>query len=149
MSDLAVNSNAAEAEVGKDIILSINSGTSDEPVWSILGGQKSSDVKLKADELDTSSKTSSGFKTTRVGLKSWSLEIAALTILDDAALAILEQAYQEGVAVNIKQEYSDGTGQIGWAVITEMSLSTSYDGASELSATLTGDGELSKRAALL
>lgn len=149
MSELAVNSDAAVAEVGKDIILSINSGTSVEPVWSILGGQKSSDIKQKADELDTSSKTSSGFKTTKVGLKSWGLEIAALTILDDTALGVMEQAYQEGKAINIKQEYSDGTGQTGWAVITEMSLSTSYDGASELAATLVGDGELSQRGALV
>lgn len=113
------------ATAGKDYLIYLNAGESDtNPTWLLLGGQRSGDLTRQADEIDASSKTSNGWKSTIPGLRNWSLD--------------LESVYL------IKFEYPDKSYVTGWGSVTECSLSTPHDDVATLSGTISGDGPLSE-----
>lgn len=45
------------ATAGKDYLIYLNTGTTEaDPVWTLLGGQRSGDLNRQADEIDASHK---------------------------------------------------------------------------------------------
>ncbi|WP_044503173.1 phage tail tube protein [Megasphaera massiliensis] len=135
----------AIATVGKDYLIYLNTGTSEAtPTWTLLGGQRSGDLSRKADSIDTSNKTSGGWKSTLAGLREWSIDLESVVILNDAGALFLEDAFNDGQVVQVKFEYPDGQYRSGWAAITDLSLSTKYDDAATIKGTLSGNGPLSE-----
>ncbi|WP_418565514.1 phage tail tube protein [Pyramidobacter piscolens] len=143
---LPANPSQSNATVGKDYLLYVNTGTADVPVWTLIGGQRSADLSRSADEIDVSHKTSGGWKGSKAGLRSWSIDLGAMVVLDDTGLSALETAFQNGSEINVKLKYPNNTMQTGWGSLTEFSLSTPHDGAAEISGTISGNGPLSARA---
>lgn len=144
---LPENPSTSSASVGKDFILKINTGTVAIPTWTTIGGQRGTSLKRTADEVDVSHKTSGGWKGTKAGLRSWSVDLDGLVILSDTGLQALEQAFMAGAEVNVQLEYPDDTVQTGWGSVTDFSLDTPHDGEATLKGTIVGNGELSARAA--
>ena len=83
ITSLPINPNKASATLGKDYLLSVNTGTNDVPVWSQVGGQRSTSLNKSAEEIDGSDKTTGGWKITKAGLRSWSMELESVVVLDD------------------------------------------------------------------
>ena len=101
-------------------------------------------MSRKADSIDTSNKTSGGWKSTLAGLREWSIDLESVVILNDAGALFLEDAFNDGQVVQVKFEYPDGQYRSGWAAITDLSLSTKYDDAATIKGTLSGNGPLSE-----
>lgn len=138
------SSSSNTATAGKDYLIYINTGTSeDEPTWTLLGGQRSGDLSRQADEIDASSKTTDGWKSTIPGLRSWSLDLESVYLAGDEGAEYLEAAFLAGKQVHIKFEYPDGSYVTGWGSITECSLSAPHDDVATISGTISGDGALS------
>lgn len=142
---LPVNPSTSSASVGKDFLLKINTGTAQSPTWTIVGGQRSADLSRSADSIDVSHKTSGGWKSSKAGLRGWSIDLDALVLLSDAALPYLEKAFQDGAEINIQMLYPDGTVQTGWGSLTDFSLSTPHDGEASITGTIEGNGALTDR----
>lgn len=134
---------SSEATVGKDYLLYVNTGTVQTPDWTIIGGQRGASVNESAEEIDVSHKTSGGYTDTLPGLRSWSIDLDGLVMLNDTGVNALRKAYAQGKKVNLKLRYPDNSYQIGWASVTELSKETPHDGEASLSGTLNGAGPLS------
>lgn len=141
------NPSVSNIEVGKDFLLYVNGGTVAVPVWKLVGGQRNSDLKRKRDEIDGSHKTSGGWKITKGGLASWSIDLGSLVILADEGFLLLEAAFDQNKEINIKLEYPDDTVQTGWGTLTSLDLSNAHDAEAQISGSISGNGALSARAA--
>ena len=142
---LPVNPSVSSASVGKDFLLSVNTGTVAVPVWTLIGGQRGASLSRSADEIDVSHKTSGGWKSVKAGLRSWSIDLDGLVLLADAGLAALEQAFMAGTEVNVQLLYPDGSFQTGWGSLTDFSMEAPHDGEASLKGTIGGNGPLSAR----
>lgn len=141
--ELPENPSLQSATVGTDYLLKINTGTVAAPVWTLIGGQRSSDLNGTADSIDTSHKTSGKWKSTKPGLLGWTIDLSGLMLLNDDGVAALKYAWRNRKQVNIALFYPDGKYESGWGSVTDFSLATPHDGAAEVSGTIEGDGELS------
>lgn len=142
---LPVNPSVSNATVGKDFLLSVNTGTVAVPVWTLVGGQRSASLSRTADEIDVSDKTTQGWKSAKAGLRSWSIDLDGTVILSDTGLAALEQAFMTGVEINVRLLYPDGSEQTGWGSVTEFSIESPHDGEATVSGTISGNGALGSR----
>ena len=142
--DLPKNPSTSEATLGKDHLLYVDNSTTATPVWNLVGGQRGADLTQDADSIDTSHKTSGGWKSAAAGMRSWKLEYSGLAVMGDDGLTILEACYRQGKAAHIKLEYPDGSYRTGWAAVTSFSLSAPHDGAATLKSTLSGQGAISQ-----
>ena len=141
--NLPENPSTSTATVGKDYLLYVNTGTVTVPVWQIVGGQRGASLALKADEIDVANKSTGGWSAKLAGLKSWSIDLDGLLLLNDAGIEALRQAFWQSKQLNIKLRYPDNTCQIGWASITDFSTDTPHDGEAKLKGTLNGIGPIS------
>lgn len=140
---LPENPSVSNATVGKDYLLYVNTGTVETPVWTLIGGQRGSSLGRTADSIDTSHKTSGGWKSSKAGLRGWSIDLDGLVLLNDLGLEALETAFNAGKEVNVKFEYPNKKYRTGWAAITDLSIETPHDGEASLSGSLEGNGPLS------
>ena len=140
-----INPSPSNATVGKDYLLLVNTGTVETPVWTLIGGQRGSSLSRKADSVDTSHKTSGGWTSKKAGLRSWSIDLSGLVLLNDPGIEALEQAFTAGQEVNLKFQYPDATYRTGWAAITDFSFENPHDGAATLKGSLEGNGALSDK----
>lgn len=142
--NLPKNPNISTATVGKDYLLMVNKGTHAVPAWTVVGGQRNSKLTEKADSIDVSDKSTGGWSSKLAGLKSWSIDLSGLVMLNDEGVDVLEVAFRAGMTVDVKLQYPDKSYQRGWAAITEFSKDVPHDGAATLSGTLEGNGPISE-----
>jgi TP901-1 family phage major tail protein len=143
---LPTNPSVSSATVGKDYLLYVNTGTVAVPVWTLVGGQRNATLNRSGDSIDISHKTSGGWKSSKVGLRGWSVDLSGLQLLNDDGVKALDYAFMNGLEVQIKFVYPDGTAQTGWGSLTDWSLDTPHDGEASLSGTIEGNGALTSRA---
>lgn len=141
--NLPTNPNLSTATVGKDYLLMINTGSYETPTWTTVGGQRNSKLTEKADSIDVSDKASDGWSSKLAGMKSWSVDLSGLVMLNDTGVDAMEVAFRAGKTIDIKLQYPDKSFQRGWAAITEFSKDVPHDGAATLSGTLEGNGPIS------
>ena len=142
--NLPKNPNISTATVGKDYLLMVNKGTYAVPAWTVVGGQRNSKLTEKADSIDVSDKSTGGWSSKLAGLKSWSIDLSGLVMLNDEGVDVLEVAFRAGMTVDVKLQYPDKSYQRGWAAITEFSKDVPHVGAATLSGTLEGNGPISE-----
>lgn len=145
ITNLPVNPNSADASLGKDYLLYVNTGSVDTPQWTPVGGQRSTSLGRTADEIDCSHKTTGGWKITKAGLRSWSMELESIVVLTDEGAAVMDYAFENGVEVNCKFVYPNGDEFIGWGSVTDYSMETPHDDVATISCTITGNGKLEKQ----
>lgn len=142
---LPENPSVSSATVGKDYLLSVNTGTVAVPVWALIGGQRGASLARSAEEIDVSHKGSGGWGAKKAGLRSWSIDLDGLVLLSDVGIAALEYAFQNGKEVHVKLEYPDKSYQIGWGSLTDFSMEAPHDGEASLKGTIAGNGEITGR----
>ncbi|WP_443935548.1 phage tail tube protein [Phascolarctobacterium faecium] len=130
--------------MGREVLVFLDYGegaTYDNPVWSLIGGQRSADFNNSADAIDTSDKNSNGYGDSEPGLKTTEISMELIIKPSDPTIGQLYDAYENNEAVDILRWVKGGRSTRNWYSITDMSESAAYDDASILSLTLTGKGE--------
>lgn len=147
LKKLPDNPDKSIAIAGKDTLLSINTGTTEVPKWTKVGGQRNSPINMTAETLDANHKTSGGWASTVPGMKSWNISYSGLLIMDEDGLAALEYCYRESKQANVRIDYPNKTCQTGWAFVTEFDKDVGHDAIATVSITLSGVGPISEVAA--
>ena len=132
------------ATSGVDFLVAIETETG---TFSTLGGQRSATLKLTADSIDASCKTSDGWKDTIPGLSSWGIEGDALVLSGDSAYEKLLDAFLEKKSVNVKYTRADGSNWNGSCTVTDLSEESPHDGVATYKITLEGIGKPTRTAA--
>lgn len=141
--NLPSNPSPAQATVGKDYLLYINTGTASVPVWTLIGGQRAGTLTRKADSVEASDKTTGGWKASLIGLLSWSISLDGLVLLQDDGLDALEAAFNAGKQINVQFVYPSKSYRTGWGTISELTIDNQYNQAATLKGTIDGVGPLS------
>lgn len=130
---------------GVDVLLKVKDSASG--TLKVVGGQTGASLNRKASTIDTSDKTTGGWATSLVGLKSWSVDCEGFVILGDEGQDLLEQAFEnrQTVYVDIRigaDSDVNGITYTGQAVITELSNEFKQDDAVTFSLSLEGASPL-------
>lgn len=114
-----------------------------------LAGQRGATLNRSAEVIDVTNKISGGWKENIPSVKEWSVDCDGVFVIDDAALKLLETAFNESKEVIV--ELFDGTnwGYKGNAIITDFPIEAPYDDAVTYSLTLQGSGALEESTASL
>jgi TP901-1 family phage major tail protein len=132
---------------GIDILVKVNTGSEASPVWTTVGGQRGLTLNRSADTLDNTSKTDdltlAGWKSQLSGLREWSIDCDGLLVDGDAALDLLETAWEGGDYVQVQAVRTGKTYQ-GNAYITDLSIDAPHDDMATVSCTLVGAGALAE-----
>ncbi len=130
--------------MGREVLVFLDFGedaTYDDPVWFLIGGQRTADFNNSADSIDTSDKNSNGYGDSEPGMKTTEISMELIIKPSDPTIAQLYDAYNNNEAVDILRWVNGGRSTRNWYSITEMSESAAYDDASILTLTLSGKGE--------
>ena len=130
--------------MGREVLVFLDFGedaTYDDPVWSLIGGQRTADFNNSADSIDTSDRNSNGYGDSEPGMKTTEISMELIIKPSDPTIAQLYDAYNNNEAVDILRWVNGGRSTRNWYSITEMSESAAYDDASILTLTLSGKGE--------
>lgn len=135
---------------GKNLFLYVNYGqdaTEASPVWTLIGGQRSTSVERTAEEIDASHKTSGGWRVTLTGLRGWKFSSEAVCLIGDAGVDGIEEAFNNGILAQFRLVTKDDSGNIikaqkGWGRITSFSQNGSYDDVCTASIEISGSEEL-------
>jgi len=127
---------------GVDILISVNTGTSETPVWSTVGGQRNATLNRGSEVIDVTSKISGGWKENMAGFKEWSIDCDGIVVFDDTAFTALETAFNAGEEVAIQVAVDEVATYSGSALITDFPIEAPYDDAATYAVSLTGTGAL-------
>lgn len=130
------------AKKGFDILLKVKESVG---TAKIVGGQRNATLNRGKETIETTNKTTGGWKTFLPGLKEWSVDADGVYVLDGEGYDLLEKAYNEDTPIIIElgeqgSGYIDFTGE---AILTDFPIECPYDDACTYSITLQGTGALS------
>mgnify|MGYP001170026328 FL=1 len=128
---------------GAEVLLKVKKG--DELIE--VTGQQGLTVNLSADTIDTTDKTSGGWKTAMAGLREWSIDQDVFYTVGDESNKLLLDAYlnREAIVVDVLAGKAGEAGAIhftGDAYITSFPFDFSLDNAASVSMSLSGASAL-------
>lgn len=130
---------------GFDILLKIKKSSGSAEV---VAGQRNATLNRGKDTIETTNKTTGGWRTFLPGLKEWSVDADGVYIVNGEGYALLEEAYNNDTPVIVELGEA-GSGEIGFtgeAILTEFPIECPYDDTCTYSITLQGSGALSPMA---
>jgi predicted secreted protein len=121
--------------------------------FTLVGALRNVDFSINGESIDASHAGSGAWRKKLSGLKDWEASAGTVLLMDldtggfDAALGYLKTTLQGpdqvgGNTIGVQLEWPDGSTDTGEAIITEFSISGSYDGVAEGSVSLEGSGAL-------
>ena len=130
---------------GVDVLLKVKK----DGEFKVVGGQTGASLSRSANTIDVSDKTTGGWASSLVGLKSWSISTDGFVSLGDEGQELLEKAFdnRETILAEIrlgKDDDAKGVTYEGLCVITELSNEFGQDDAVTFSLSLAGAGELKR-----
>ena len=103
LQNLPENPDPNIADAGKDVLLYLGkSGSGDEEVFALVGGQRNSTIEMTAGSLDGSHKGTGGWTTAIPGMKSWKSAFDGLQIMNDEGAQIMEHCFRYGKQAHTK-----------------------------------------------
>lgn len=128
---------------GAEVLLKVKKG---EELIEVAG-QQGMTVNLSADTIDTTDKTSGGWKTAMAGLREWSIDQDVFYTVGDESNKLLLDAYlnREAIVVDVLAGKEKEAGAIhftGEAYITSFPFDFSLDNAASVSMSLSGASAL-------
>lgn len=131
------------AKKGFDILLKVKGSTG---TAEVVAGQRNATLNRGKETIETTNKTTGGWKTFLPGLKEWSVDGDGVYIVDGEGYALLEKAYNEDepIIVELGEAGAGELGFTGQAILTEFPIECPYDDSVTYSITLQGTGPLSK-----
>jgi predicted secreted protein len=113
-----------------------------------IAGQRDATLSIKADKIDTSTKTNNGFKTALAGLREWSVSMDCVNYDNEtseaakAAQRTLRQAAIDGTTVSVVIAIGDEEVYLGTAAVTGLDITGPMTDVSMSSFTLDGASKL-------
>lgn len=134
----------ANKVAGVDVMLYMQTGTdgSQNPIFTVLGGQSGATLNRSTNVIETTSKDDNGWQSNITGVKSWSIECEGFIVADDSAYQAMEQAWLNGDELDVKLAYPSGKTYTGKVVISDFPEEYPGDDAATYKLTLTGTGAL-------
>lgn len=129
---------------GVDVLIEINTGTVELPVYTKIGGQRGCSISREKETLETTTKDSNGWQEFEAGFKSWSISADGLIITDDVAYEKLEDSYLSDEKLLIHVKMPSGVKYQGFAICTSLENDLPYDDEISYSTEFQGSGELKK-----
>lgn len=109
----------------------------------VVGGQRGATLSRTADELETTSKDSTGgWKTFTTGFKEWSVEGDGVLVSGDKGFEALEDSFLNNTPIEVELKTSAGRKYTGLGIVIELPLEAPYDDMVTYSITIKGAGEL-------
>ena len=133
---------------GVDVLLKVRDKETDKPV--VAGGQTGATLTRSASTIDVSDKTTGGWSSSLVGLKSFTIEGEGFVSLGDNGQELIEEAFEnrEKIEAEIRIGEDDdvnGVTYTGECVITELSNEFSQEDAVTFSVSLEGASPLVRK----
>jgi len=124
---------------GTDVLLLVNTGTTETPTYEVVGSQRDATLEEASDTIDFSSKDS---RAQRVGYGRYSgtISLDALYVPTDAAYQKLKAANRAGDLILVAKEEAGVVTETVTAKIDTMSESFPDQGEATISISLTIDG---------
>lgn len=112
---------------------------------TVIAGQRDLTLSIKADKIDTSTKTNAGWKTSLAGLREWSVSFDCVTYFGDEAAAqrVVRRAAVEGTNIDVVVAVGEEEVYSGEASITGLDISGPMSDVSMSSFSLEGASPLS------
>lgn len=112
---------------------------------TVIAGQRDLTLSIKADKIDTSTKTNAGWKTSLAGLREWSVSFDCVTYFGDKAAAqrVVRRAAVEGTNIDVVVAVGDEEVYAGEASISGLDISGPMSDVSMSSFSLEGASALS------
>ena len=109
-----------------------------------IGGQRGATLNRSADTTDRTTKDTEGWKSNGQSFKEWSIEADGLLIESDAGFLALEDAFDEGLEVDVELITASGSRYYGKAIVTDLPIEAPHDDEATYSVTFLGQGKLNK-----
>lgn len=132
------------ATSGVSFLVKINTGTDASPVWTTIAGQRDATLNMSIDEIDITSKDSSGWHEGLPSIRNWSVDFDALLIEADAGQVAVEAMYLNKTQVKVEVLTVAGTTYIGKATLTDLKYGMPNDAEVTFAGTFMGTGALAK-----
>lgn len=128
---------------GVDILVMVDTGTTEAPAWTAVAKQRGASLKEKSDTIDVTSKDSNGNKEFEYGLYSWNVSCDGLFVVDDTAYEKLKTAMRDKVKVKLRIKEGTITEE-GTALVTSRELEGPYEKDATYQVEFQGTGALTK-----
>jgi len=129
---------------GVDVLVYVNTGTSESPTYTLVGGQSEASLEREAEQIDVTSKDSANdnYAESLPGLKSWTLTCNGFVPTDDAAFDLLEEKFENREPVEIELTYPTGKKYNGEGYIVNLSNEFAVDDGATFEIEIAGNGKL-------
>lgn len=136
----------AKKVAGVDVLLKV---TDELGIKQIVGGQTSCTLNRDAETIDTTDKTSGGFKTAMASLIGWSVDCDGFVVLGDTAFDLIETAFLGRQAIEIEirigaDENADGVTYTGEGYLVDLPLEFDQSDAVTYALSIEGASPLEK-----
>lgn len=128
------------AKNGTDVLLLVNTGTAQQPAYTVVGSQRNLSREETTEEIDVSSKASRA-KRVLAGRYASSLSLEALYVPSDDAYLALKDAMRNGELIKVRMQDDGVAAEEADALITSMSEEYPDQAEATISCDLTIDGE--------
>ena len=125
---------------GSDVLLLVNIGTADVPVYQAVGSQRDVTFEEATEEIDVSSKDSRA-KRVLPGRYSATISLDALYVPTREDYDALKNAMRDGELILVARQEEGVTTETANALVTSMSEAFPDQGEATISVSLTIDGE--------
>ena len=125
---------------GADVLVLVNTGTEQAPVWTVVGSQRNATVDEATETIDISSKEQ---RARRIipGRYSSTLNLDGLYVPDDTAYGLLQSAMRNGTLIQVMIQRENEQIESASGVVTSLNREYPDQGESTVSATIEIDGE--------
>lgn len=115
----------------------------------VLGGQTGATLNREAETIDTTDKTSGGWKSSLAGILSWSIDADGFVVLGDKAFGLIEDAFlgRKEVSAEIRMggdSDAEGITYTGKGYLVDLPLEFAQDDAVTYSLSLEGSTPLER-----
>ncbi|MDP1419231.1 phage tail tube protein [Peribacillus simplex] len=124
------------------ILLFINTGTEQLPVYSPVGGQRNATLAEEVGEIDLTTEDSNGASEFGHGLYSATIECDGLYIPTSAGYQGLKGAFRDREMIKVQIKEDDAATEEATCLITNMETSAPYDGETTYTASLRVSGAI-------
>jgi TP901-1 family phage major tail protein len=125
---------------GVELLIKVNTGTADTPVFTSILGQKGGTFSRGYDTIDLTSKDNSGWQDADYGNGNWSISADGNLEENDPSLDRLDEAFLNAEIIRVQFVFPSGKAYEGDAVITDFSIDAPHDDVASYSLELTGKG---------
>jgi len=128
---------------GVDILIFVNTGTDQSPIWTVVGGQRNATLHEEAETIDVTAKDSQA-QEFEYGPYTWTISCDGIYIKDDEAYIALRNALRQRQKVKVRVKEGETYTAEGLALVTSNDLEAPYNDAATYSLELQGTGPLTE-----